>query len=111
MTYHTQSPSPQVYCPDSSGKPASSPWFPDGKRSDTIGAKPKIWPAACSIPVMHPSTFLGLLEELIDIKVQQQTEAHLKTSPEVAAVLHQKRETDKRRIDQIRAELLRLMSA
>lgn len=47
---------------------------------------------------------------MIDIKVQQQTEARLKTSPEVAAVLHQKRETDKRRIDQIRAELLRLMS-
>jgi len=60
---------------------------------------------------MQPSTFLGLLEELIDIKVQQQTEARLKTSPEVAAVLHQKRETDKRRLDQIRAELLRLMSA
>ena len=70
----------------------------------------KIWPAACSISAMHPSTFLGLLEEMIDIKVQQQTEARLKTSPEVAAVLHQKRETDKRRIDQIRAELLRLMS-
>jgi hypothetical protein len=59
---------------------------------------------------MHPITFLGLLEEMIDIKIQQQTEAHLKMSPEVAAVLHQKRETDKRRIDQIRAELLRLMS-
>jgi hypothetical protein len=60
---------------------------------------------------MHPSTFLGLLEELIDIKVQQHTESHLKTSPEVAAVLLQKRETDKRRLEQIRAELLRLMSA
>jgi len=59
---------------------------------------------------MQPSTFLSLLEELIDIKVQQQTESHLKTTPEVAAVLHQKRETDKRRIAQIRAELLRLMS-
>jgi hypothetical protein len=59
---------------------------------------------------MHPITFLGLLEEMIDIKIQQQTEAHLKMSPEVAAVLLQKRETDKRRIDQIRAELLRLMS-
>ena len=53
---------------------------------------------------------MSLLEELIDIKVQQQTESHLKTTPEVAAVLHQKRETDKRRIAQIRAELLRLMS-
>ncbi len=69
------------------------------------------WPTSCSIPAMHPITFLGLLEEMIDIKVQQQTEARIKTSPEVAAVLHQKRETDKRRLDQIRAELLRLMSA
>jgi hypothetical protein len=60
---------------------------------------------------MQPNTFLGLLEEMIDIKVQQHTEAHLKTTPEVAAVLHQKRETDKRRLEQIRAELLRLMSA
>ena len=60
---------------------------------------------------MQPITFLGLLEEMIDIKVQQQTEAHLKASPEVAAVLHQKRETDKRRLDQIRTELIRILSA
>jgi len=60
--------------------------------------------------VMHASTFIGLLEEMVDIKVQQQTEAHLKTTPEVAAVLHQKRETDRRRLDQIRAELVRIIS-
>ena len=60
---------------------------------------------------MHPLTFLSLMEEMIDIKVQQQTESHLKTSPEVAAVLRQKRETDKRRLDQIRAELVRLLTA
>jgi len=59
---------------------------------------------------MHPLTFIGLLEEMIDIKVQQQTEAHLKASPEVAAVLAKKRETDKRRLDQIRAELVRLVT-
>jgi hypothetical protein len=61
-------------------------------------------------PVMHPITFIGLLEEMIDIKVQQQTEAHLKTTPEIAAVLHQKREADKRRLDQIRAELVRIVT-
>jgi len=59
---------------------------------------------------MHAITFIGLLEEMVDIKVQQQTEAHLKTTPEVAAVLHQKRETDRRRLDQIRAELVRIIS-
>ena len=59
---------------------------------------------------MHAITFIGLLEEMVDIKVQQQTEAHLKTTPEVAAVLHQKRETDRRHLDQIRAELVRIIS-
>jgi hypothetical protein len=47
---------------------------------------------------------------MVDIKVQQQTEVHLKTSPEVAAVLARKRETDKRRLDQIRAELIRILT-
>lgn len=60
---------------------------------------------------MDPSTFIGLLEEMIDIKVQQQTEAHLKTTPEVAAVLNRKRETDRRRVEQIRAELVRILTA
>lgn len=59
---------------------------------------------------MHASTFIGLLEEMVDLKVQQQTEAHLKTTPEIAAVLQQKRETDRRRLDQIRAELIRILS-
>ena len=72
---------------------------------------PKNWPSPCSNHAMHPSDFIGLLEEMIDIKVQQQTEAHLKPSPEVAAVLHQKRQTDKRRLDQIRAELVRILTA
>jgi hypothetical protein len=59
---------------------------------------------------MQASDFIGLLEEMVDIKVQQHTEARLKTTPEVAAVLHQKRETDRRRLDQIRAELVRILS-
>ena len=60
---------------------------------------------------MHASTFVGLLEEMVDIKVQQQTEAHMKPTPEIAAVLHRKRETDRRRLEQIRAELIRILSA
>ena len=85
LTYHTEVIVTQVFC-------QNGPW-------DAL------------FLAMQPSTFLSLLEEMIDIKVQQHTEAHLKTTPEVAAVLHQKRQTDKRRVDQIRAELLRLMSA
>jgi hypothetical protein len=77
----------------------------------SLRIKPQKWPTGCFNQAMHPSTFIGLLEEMVDIKVQQQTEAHLKTTPEVAAVLHQKRETDKRRLDQIRAELIRILSA
>ena len=59
---------------------------------------------------MHASTLVALLEEMVDIKVQQQTEKHLKPSPEVAAVLFEKRETDRRRLEQIRAELVRILS-
>ena len=63
-----------------------------------------------SSKLMQPINFIALLEELVDLKVQQHTEAHLKTSPEIAMVLAQKRETDRRRLDQIRAELIRVLS-
>ena len=59
---------------------------------------------------MKPINFIALLEELIDVKVQQQTESHLKTTPELARLIAQKRETDKRRLDQIRAELIRILT-
>ncbi len=60
---------------------------------------------------MQPINFIALIEEMVDIKVQQYTEAHLKVSPELAGVLQQKRETDRRRLDQIRAELVRVLTA
>jgi hypothetical protein len=60
---------------------------------------------------MQPINFIALIEELVDLKVQQQTESHLKVTPEIASVLFQKRETDKRRLDQIRAELVRILTA
>lgn len=47
---------------------------------------------------------------MVDLKVQQHTESHLKVTPELAGVLHQKRETDRRRLDQIRAELVRVLT-
>ncbi len=46
---------------------------------------------------------------MVDIKVQQVTEAHVKPTAEVAIVLHHKRETDRRRLEQIRAELVRIL--
>jgi hypothetical protein len=63
-----------------------------------------------SIRPMKPINFIALLEEMVDLKVQQHTESHLKTTPEIAMVLAQKRETDRRRLDQIRAELIRVLT-
>lgn len=59
---------------------------------------------------MSAEDFVAMLEEMIDLKVQQRTEVHIRTSPEITRVLQQKRETDRRRLDQIRAELVRLLN-
>jgi hypothetical protein len=60
---------------------------------------------------MQPINFIALLEEMVDLKVQEHAASHLKTSPEIAMVLAQKRETDRRRLEQIRAELIRVLTA
>lgn len=60
---------------------------------------------------MNPSTFMSLLEEMVDLKVQQHLETQLKPTPEVAAILYQKRETDRRRLEQIRVHLIRALEA
>jgi hypothetical protein len=59
---------------------------------------------------MNAETFVRLIEEMVDLKVQQHAEAHLKTTPEIANVLQLKRETDRRRLEQIRTELARMVS-
>lgn len=58
---------------------------------------------------MNADAFVRMLEEMVDLKVQQHAESMLKPSPEVAAVLHAKRETDRRRLEQLRVELIRLL--
>ncbi len=60
---------------------------------------------------MNAETLVKLIEEMMDLKVQQYAESHLKPNPEVARLLHEKRETDRRRLEQIRAELARLISS
>ena len=60
---------------------------------------------------MTGESLIGLLEEMIDLKLQQYAQAHLKLTPEVAQILQQKKETDRRRIDQIRRELVRLFES
>jgi len=60
---------------------------------------------------MNAEKLVKLIEEMMDLKVQQYAESHLKPNPEVARLLMEKRETDRRRLEQIRAELARLISA
>lgn len=63
------------------------------------------------LPGMNAEIFVKMIEELIDLKVQQHTDAQIKTSPEVTRILQQKRETDRHRLEQIRTELVRFLTA
>ncbi|HEY5913042.1 MAG TPA: hypothetical protein VJA21_20825 [Verrucomicrobiae bacterium] len=58
---------------------------------------------------MTADYLVRLIEEMMDLKVQQYAESQLKLTPEVAELLHDKRETDRRRLDQIRVELVRFL--
>jgi hypothetical protein len=58
---------------------------------------------------MTAEGFIRLIEEMMDLKVQQVVETHIKTTPELAGLLQSKRETDRRRLEQIRAELVRML--
>jgi len=60
---------------------------------------------------MTADTLIQLLEEMMDIKIQQFTQFHMKLNPEVTRLLQEKRETDRRRLDQIRAELVRFLDS
>jgi hypothetical protein len=60
---------------------------------------------------MSAEYLVRMLEEMMDLKLQQYAESQLKVTPEVAALLHDKRETDRRRLDQIRVELVRFLNS
>ena len=60
---------------------------------------------------MNAEALVKLIEEMMDLKVQQHAETSLKPSPEVAIVLQAKKETDRHRLEQIRAEMARLLRA
>jgi ubiquinone biosynthesis protein Coq4 len=61
--------------------------------------------------LMNAENLVKLLEEMIDLKIQQRAETNLKASPEVARILQEKRMTDRRRLEQIRVELVRALQA
>ena len=47
----------------------------------------------------------------MDLKLQQYAESQMKLTAEVAPLLREKRETDKRRLEQIRIELVRFLES
>jgi hypothetical protein len=59
---------------------------------------------------MNAENSVKLIEEMLDLKIQQYAETQMRASPEVARILHEKRETDRRRLDQIRNELSRTLA-
>ena len=58
---------------------------------------------------MNAEAVVKLVEEMIDLKLQQRAESNLKATSEIASLLEQKRLTDRRRLEQIRADLVRLL--
>ena len=60
---------------------------------------------------MTAEKFVNLLEEMTDLKIQQIVESTMRPTPEIARILHDKRETDRRRLDQIKTELVRSLEA
>ncbi len=60
---------------------------------------------------MTAESLIGLFEEMVDLKIQQYAELNLKVSPELTRILSEKRETDRRRMQQIRAELVRFLES
>ena len=59
---------------------------------------------------MNTDASVKLIEEMVDLKLQQYAESQMRPTPEVARILQEKRETDRRRLDQIRSELARILS-
>ena len=58
---------------------------------------------------MTAEAWVQLLEEMMDLKLQQFAEATMKLNPELTRLLQDKRETDRRRLQQIRTELVRTL--
>ncbi len=60
---------------------------------------------------MTAECLVGLIEEMVDLKVQQHAESTMRTTPEITRILQEKKETDHRRLEQIRAELVRFLQS
>jgi len=60
---------------------------------------------------MTPEAWVQLIEEMMDLKIQHFAESNMKVSAEVSKILHEKRETDRRRLEQIHTELVRTLKS
>ena len=60
---------------------------------------------------MTAQNLVGLLEEMMDIKIRQSASFQLKLNPEVTSLLKEKREEDRVRLGQIRAELVQFLDS
>ncbi len=58
---------------------------------------------------MTAEILIGLIEEMVDLKIQQHAEASMNLPPDLARVLQEKRESDHHRLDQIRSQIVRLL--
>ena len=59
---------------------------------------------------MDNERFVKLIDEMVDLRVQQHTAAGLKVNPALAKILAEKRETDRHRLEQVRAELVQMLN-
>jgi hypothetical protein len=59
---------------------------------------------------MTAEGFVKLIEEMVDIKVHLVLDTQIRVKPELSRLVSQKRATDARRLEQIRAELARLLT-
>ena len=59
---------------------------------------------------MDNEKFVKLIDEMVDLRVQQHTAVALKVNPALAKILAEKRETDRRRLEQVRAELIQMLN-
>jgi hypothetical protein len=55
---------------------------------------------------MTAESLIGLIEEMVDLKIQQYAESTMKPTPEISRILQEKKQTDCRRLQQIKAELI-----
>ncbi len=58
---------------------------------------------------MTAESFVGLIEEMMDLKIRRYAESTTKPTPEIARLLSEKKETDHRRLEQVRSELVRFL--